>query len=236
MLPTLCVPEYTLVLPTSKKSVHFRPFLVREEKLLLMAQASGDPLEILGSIKSIVRNCVSEMNGVDMNLIPSVDLEFMFLKIRAVSISNIVDLSYKDTEDQKVYDFKINLDEVKCIEYPDHSPVVQISEDTKLEMDYPSFSITESLKNAENEIDIYFSLIRECIKSITSGADTFNPKDYPKEEVDTFISQLPSGSLEKIQKFFETQPKIHHRLTYKNSLGNEKNIDLETLTDFFSLW
>lgn len=235
-LPQIVLPEYTLTVPTSGETLKYRPYLVKEEKLLLMAQASGDPLEIVNAVKTIVKNCVKEFGEKDVDQLPAVDLEYIFLKIRSVSVSNVVQLAYKDSEDEKIYNFTVNLDEINVIRHETHSPLIKITEDITLRMKYPSFAVTEKLKTLDSEIDIYFNLIRECMEKIYNDKEEFNTGDYSKEELEEFILNLPPGSLEKIQKFFETQPKMYHQLSYTNSKGNERVIELETLTDFFNFW
>lgn len=233
MLPKLSLPEYTVMVPSTKEEVKFHPFLVGGEKLLLMAQASNDSKEIVSTIKQIIKNCVPVFENRNLDEFPAFDLEYLFLKIRAKSVNNVIDLTYRDNEDQKTYDFKVNLDEIDITYTENHTNKIQINDKVAMFMKYPSASMTENLGNAENELDIYFALIRNCIDNIVDEKEIYDFKNYTKEELDEFIQSLPVSSLTQIQEFFDTAPKMEHKLLYVNSLGNNREIVLKTLTDFF---
>lgn len=232
-LPKIDYPIYKINVPSLKKDFQFRPFLVKEEKLLLMAKESANPSDVLSAIKQIVNNCSIDKK-LDISKLAIFDLEYIFLKLRAISVDNIIKVSYKDTEDEKVYDFEINLDKVK-IKYPDKMDNnIKITDKSGIIMKYPSASLYDDTDFLNLEKDYMFELIVRCIESIYYEDQVYDCKQYKKEELNEFLENLNIKSFESIQNFLLTVPKMEYKISYENSKGNNREIVLNSLNDFFT--
>lgn len=232
-LPKIDYPIYKVNIPSLKKDFQFRPFLVKEEKLLLMAKESETPSDILSAIKQIVNNCSIDKK-LDISKLAIFDLEFIFLKLRAISIDNIIKVSYKDTEDEKTYDFEINLDEVK-IKYPEKMDNnIKITDNSGIVMKYPSASLYDDTDFLKIEKDYMFELIMRCIESIYFEDQMYDCKQYTKAELNEFLENLNIKTFEQIQKFLLTSPTMEYVIKYQNSKGNDREIILNSLNDFFT--
>lgn len=232
-LPKIDYPIYNIKIPSLKREFKFRPFLVKEEKLLLMAKENDNPVEILSAIKQIINNC-SEDKNFEINKTALFDLEYLFLKLRAVSVDNTVAVSYKDMEDGKIYDFEVNLDEVEVIFPEKIDNKIKITDKSGIIMKYPSASLYDDEEFLNLEKEQLFELIVRCIDSIYLEDEIYEAKDYKKQELEEFLENLNIKVFEKIQNFLLSVPKMEKRLQYKNSLGNDREIVLNSLSDFFS--
>ena len=232
-LPKINYPLFDIVIPSSKKKIKMRPFLVREEKILLLAQASGDPRDVVMAIKQVVNNCI--LDDVDVDLLTTFDLEYMFVKLRARSINNIIDVTYNDPEDDKQYKLQINLDEVEIQSDPLHTPNVKITDDMGLVLRYPKTDMLKDVEKATSEVDIYFEVIKYCIDKVYDADNVYETKDYSAEELHEFVISLDVNTFKQIQIFLETMPKLHYETKYTNSAGTERKVVLQNLNDFFML-
>jgi hypothetical protein len=234
MLPKLDKPTFEMTIPSQKKTVRFRPFLVKEEKILLTAQQSESEKDIIYGIKQVLTNCAQDPD-FNVNKLTTFDLEYMFLKLRAKSVNNIVDVSYRDIEDDKVYDFKINLDEVE-VTFPDVeiSNKIPITDTIGIIMKYPSVTILDNIPENASATDVVDYLIRSCIETIYDADTVYPVAEEPEEEVTEFLDSIDVVAFNKIRYFLDNLPKLSHKLEYKNSLGNTRTIQLETLRDFFT--
>ena len=232
-LPKISYPTYTIKVPSTKKNVKFRPFLVKEEKLLLMAKESENNADILQSIKQIVNNCCLDEN-FDNEKLTIFDLEYIFIKLRAFSVDNIVKVSYKDEEDGQNYDFEVDLNAVE-VEFPEKNENnIKITDTFGILMKYPSASLYEDKDFLNLEKDYLFELIIRCIDKIYEGDNVFEAKNYTMKELGDFLENLDSKTFVSVQEFLMNSPKLLHVMKYKNSLGNEKEIRLSSLNDFFT--
>lgn len=233
MLPKIEHPVYRIEVPSLGKKYSFRPFLVREEKLLLMAKESKNPTDILSAIRQIVTNCC--IDKLDIDTLALFDLEYIFLQLRAHSIDNVVNVSYRDDQDDKVYDFDINLHEVK-VEFPKETPekVVEVSKTAGLIMKYPSAQLYGDKEFLATEEDHYFSLIIRCVDKVYNGEEVFEASDIPTKEMEEFLEDLSLEVFNNVQEFLVNTPKIEYKLEYQNSLGTKREIHLNTLDDFFT--
>mgnify|MGYP003345214522 CR=1 FL=1 len=232
-LPKISYPVHTIQIPSTKKNAKFRPFLVKEEKLLLMAKESQNNADILQSIKQIVNNCCLDDNFDDKK-ITIFDLEYLFIKLRAFSVDNVVKVSYRDEEDNQNYDFEIDLEEVK-IDFPEKNDNnIKISDKFGILMKYPSASLYEDTDFLNLDKDYLFELIVRCIDKIYEGDNVFEAKNYSTKELGDFLENLDSKTFVSIQNFLMNSPKLLHVLHYKNSLGKDKQITLSSLNDFFT--
>jgi hypothetical protein len=238
MLPKIQYPISDLTLPTNGKVVKVRPFLVREEKLLLMAKEAASAeganyqKEVLRAVQQIVQNCVQE-KGFDAEKLAMVDLEWLFLKLRAISVENTVKVSYRDPEDDKVYDFSINLDEIQV----DLSKVTDSLIDCgtlKLGMRYPraALFLGDLPQNGTEELE---RLLKHTISHIEeAGGKRHDLSEVKPEELQEFIESIPGKALEDIKKFWQGAPNLKHVIKYTNEKGTEREIALTSLFDFFS--
>jgi hypothetical protein len=222
-----------MIIPSSGRKVTFRPFLVREEKILLIAQQSGNDSEIIRAIKQILNNCFIE--DIDLNTFAIFDLEYAFLKLRAKSVNNVVKLAYRDTEDDEVYNFELDLDTIE-IEMPKTiNSKIEITKDVGMTMKYPSASITDRMKEFDNEVDLMTFFIVNCVDTIYDDENVYVADDFTEEEISEFLDGLDVKTFELIREFFESVPRLYHKIEYTNKVGNERTIELSSLKDFF-MW
>lgn len=233
-LPKIDHPIFELILPASNLKINFRPFLVKEEKILLMALQGEESEEIIRAIKQVLNNCILT-DGIDIDSLPTVDLEYLFIKVRAKSVNNIIKLSYRDLEDEKKYDVEVNLDDVEVKFDPNHTNIISLGNNLSLEMKYPRVDITNSLQDSKTEAELLFDILRNCIDSITQGDNVYKVSDSTPEEVDDFIQNLDVKAFNEVQKFFTSMPRLYHEVKYTNSLGNERTVKFNSLSDFFTL-
>lgn len=232
-LPKIDQPLFDMTVPSTGKKITFRPFLVKEEKILLIAQQSGNDTEIIRAMKQILSNCIQE--DLDIDSLAIFDLEYMFLKLRSKSVNNVVKLSYRDNEDDKVYDFEIDLDMIE-IEMPDKiNSKIEITDKVGLTMKYPTASITDRMREFDNEVDLMTFFIVNCIDTIYDEDNLYVTDDFSEEEIAEFLDGLDVKTFEKIREFFESIPRLQHKIEYKNSFENNRTIELTSLKDFF-MW
>ena len=234
-LPKLTTPTYELEIPSTDEKIKFRPFLVKEEKILMMAMESKSSADITQAVKDIVMECT--FNKVNISNMPMFDVEYIFLSIRSKSVGEVSKLKLLCPDDGKTYaDVELDLNEVKVQVGDDHTNKIKLTEDMGLIMKYPtidSFSETGIRDiNPSNMLDV----ISTCILQIyeKKGEKTYDPKDQTKKELTEFIEQLNTKQFKDVQKFFETMPKLKHEMTIKNpKTKKESKVTLTGLNDFF---
>ena len=232
-LPRIEKPLFELYVPSMKKSVKARPFVVREEKILLTAQQAGQEKDIILAIKQVLNNCIVEEFNVDD--LATFDLEYMFLKLRARSVNNVIDVSYRDNEDDEVYDFQIDLDEVELKVKEDVSNIIMITENIGIKMKYPSVTILDNIPDTEDAAGVVDYLIKSCIDQIFDQENVYPVGDHTDEELTEFLDSMDVEAFGKIREFFDNLPQMYHKLEYTNKNGNKRTIELTTLSDFF-IW
>lgn len=232
-LPKTNKPLFELPYPSKNKTVKARPFLVKEEKILLMASESGNEKDITLALKQVLNNCIQEhdFNVDDLTIF---DLEFMFLRLRSRSVNNIIEVSYRDLEDNKVYDFSIDLEQIELNIPENQTNKVEITEDTGIIMKYPSVNIMNDAPDDLGPTEIVEYLIRNCIDQIYDANEVYFATDYSNEELNEFIDELEPQVFQKIRDFFDKIPYLYHKIEYTNALGNQRTIELTTLNDFFT--
>lgn len=233
-LPKLSYPIFELILPSTKQTIRYRPFLVKEEKILLTAQASGEPEDIILAIRQVINNCILT-EGVDIEALTTFDLEYVFIKIRAKSVNNVITLTYRDLEDDKRYDVEVDLDKIEVREDPTHTNKIDIGNGLGIVMKYPMADLAATLKVVDGELDVFFEVFKGCIDYIYDADLIYKTSEYSAEDLDEFVQSLDVETFKKIQEFFTTMPKLYYEVKYINSLGHEKVIPLTTLNDFFTL-
>jgi hypothetical protein len=232
MLPKISHPSFTTKLPSTQAVIKYRPYTVKEEKILLIAQQDGSSNAIVDAFKTTVQNCVLTPN-FNVNRISAFDLEYLFLKIRAKSVGNIIEMIIKDkeVEDDVGVTVPVNLDDVEMVYSPDHNPKIQVNETVGLVLRYPTLDF---VAKSEDKVDAMFEMITECISMIYEGDKVMVAgTDFTTEEAFEFLNSLDKQTFEKIELFFETFPVLQHTVKYKNSMKEDKEITLKGLVDFF---
>ena len=235
-LPQANVAKYELTLPSQQKTISFRPFLVKEEKILLMALESGKPDEMLRAIKDIVKSCTfGELEPDDY---PLFDIEFVFLQIRAKSVGEVAKLKVLCPDDKKTYaNIEVDITKVEVYVDDDHSNKVDLDETRKLGvvLKYPSLKIiNDGIISGDLKLKESYELIYNSIEQIYEGDKTYLAKDSTKEELEEFVNGLTSDQMRKIQNFFSTMPRLEQKIKVKNPITNvESEVTLKGLADFF---
>ena len=235
-LPKLTTPTYELEIPSTDEKIKYRPFLVKEEKILMMAMESKENADITQAVKDIVSECT--FNKVKIDDMPMFDVEYIFLQIRSKSVGEVSKLKLLCPDDKKTYaEIDLNLTEVKVQVGEDHTNKIELENGMGIIMTYPTIdSFSKSgIKdiNASNMLDV----ISNCILQIyeKNGEKTYDPKDQTKKELTDFIEQLNTKQFKDVQKFFDTMPKLKHEITIKNpKTKKESKIVLSGLNDFFA--
>ena len=232
-LPKIDQPIFDMTIPSIGKTITFRPFLVKEEKILLIAQQSGNDTDVIRAIKQILNNCVLE--DIDLDSLAIFDIEYMFLKLRSKSVNNIVKLSYRDVEDGEVYDFELDLDTIEVTIPENIGSKIEINDTVGMTMKYPSASITDKMKDFNTEVDLMTFFIVNCIDTIYDEDNVYVASDFTEEEITEFLDGLNVNCFDKIRKFFESIPRLYHKIEYTNSIKSKRSIELTSLKDFF-MW
>ena len=237
-LPKIATPTYELELPSTGKTIRFRPFLVKEEKVLLIALESEDTKEITNAIKAVIKNCIST-KGIKVETLPTFDIEYLFLNIRGKSVGEEIEVNLICPDDEVTeVKTKINIDDIKIQKNDAHTNQIKIDENIMMEMKYPS--LDEFIKNnfdfnEKNQMDQSFELIGSCIEKIYTEEDVWVAADCTKKEVNEFLESMNSSQFKDIENFFETMPKLKHTVTITNpNTKKENEIVLEGLASFFA--
>jgi T4 bacteriophage base plate protein len=233
-LPKLMHPTFELTVPSSKQKVRFRPFLVKEEKILLMAKEGDDKSDIINVLKQVISNCDVD-SVVNTDKLASFDLEYLFLKLRGKSVNNVIELSYTDMEDEEVYNFSIDVDDIQIVEDPKHSNIIKISDTSGIVMRYPTAALMSEVVKHTDITNVLFHMIRGCMDNFYDGDNISELSDVSTDEMDSFIENLPAGVLKQFEEFFNTMPRMYYKIEYVNKNGTERTIELRTIEDFFIL-
>tara|TARA_A100001035_G_scaffold256662_1_gene232083 strand:+ start:7867 stop:8586 length:720 start_codon:yes stop_codon:yes gene_type:complete len=237
-LPTISTPTYELELPSTGETVKYRPFLVREEKLLVLALESEDSKQITTAIKSVITNCIKS-ESIKVETLPTFDIEYLFLNIRGKSVGEELEVNVLCPDDEETYvPTTINIDDIKVIKQEGHDKNIQIDEKLMMEMKYPSleqFIQTNFDFNNNVSVEQSFDLIASCISQIFTAEESWTVEDVTKKEVQAFLDQMNSSQFKKIEKFFATMPKLSHEISVKNpKTGVKSTVVLEGLSSFFA--
>jgi DNA-directed RNA polymerase subunit M/transcription elongation factor TFIIS len=244
-LPKLNIPLYDVTCPSGQK-VSFRPFLVKEEKLLMIAMQSGETETILNTAKQILENCVGSVCNIQVDKLPLFDVEFLFLQLRARSIGEQVTLRYKcnnlvpsaNTEALvscgMISEYGIDLLSIKPVFGPGHNKYVSLSPTVGLTLKYPTFKAFKNVARKDLAADEAFNFLVDCVDSISDADKMISTKDIPREEVAEFINDLNHAQVEQMDKFFDTMPKIEHTIKFKcPKCAKEEEIVVQGLDSFF---
>ena len=237
-LPKIATPTYELELPSTGQTINYRPFLVKEEKLLVLALESEDTKEITNAIKNVIKSCI-KTRGVKVESLPTFDIEYLFLNIRGKSVGEDIEVNVICPDDKKTQvPVKISIDDIKVQKNKDHDNKIKLDNNLMMEMKYPSLS--EFIKNnfdftESGGVDQSFDLIATCIDKIYSEEEVWVIADCTKKEVNDFLDSMNTSQFKSIEKFFETMPKLSHEFKVTNPNTKVKNtIVLEGLASFFA--
>ena len=233
-LPTLSTPKYQLTIPSTKEKVSYRPFLVKEEKILLQALESGQSNAMLLSMADVIKSCTD--GKVDAEKYPLFDLEYIFLHLRMKSVGEVIDLQIpcQNQECGELINTTLDLDKIK-IEVPgDDARTIKIDDKLGLTLKYPTIKEAENYDTDNQDSATMLQIITDCIVSIYDEEEVYQAKDHTREELEQFVESIPSGSFNDIVEFFETIPKLSHTLKFKCPKCKHQNeYRLEGLDDFF---
>ena len=238
-LPRIATPKYELELPSSGETVYYRPFLVKEEKLLVLAMESEDMKEITTAIKSVLKSCI-QTRGVKVDALPTFDIEYLFLNIRGKSVGEEVEVKLIAPDDGVTeVDVSIPIDEIQVEKNDKHTRQIKIDDNLMMEMKYPSLNqfISSNFDfNEKNQMEQSFDLIATCVDKIDSEEEVWAAADCTKKEIIEFLEQMNSTQFKQIETFFETMPKLSYTVKFKNPKTKKTNeVLLEGLASFFRL-
>lgn len=236
-LPKIATPTYELEIPSLKKTVKYRPFLVKEEKILIIAMESEDPSQIAEALKTVIGNCILT-RGIKVEQLSIFDIEYLFLNIRGKSVGEEVDVLLTCPDDGVTQvPASINLDEINVVVKPEHSRDIKLDDSLTLRMKYPSmqeFVKTNFAGDGDTTVDDTFNMITSCVEQIYNEEESWAASDVTNKELNEFIEQLTSQQFKEVERFFETMPKLSHTVKVKNpNTGVVSDIVLEGLTSFF---
>ena len=236
-LPTISTPTYELIIPSSNRKIKYRPFLVKEEKILILAMESQDTKQIARSVEDVLTKCILS-KGIKVEKLSTFDIEYLFLNIRGKSVGEQIEVMVTCPDDNKTQvPMSINVDTIKVQKDKNHSPDIVLDDVYTLRMKYPS--LTEFIKNnfgalEDMNVDDTFELIASCIDQVYSEEESWASEECTKKELITFIESLNSSQFKKVEKFFETMPKLSHTVTVTNpNTQVESDIKIEGLQNFF---
>ena len=236
-LPKISTPTYHLVLPSLEKEITYRPFLVKEEKLLVLALESEDTKQITTAIKAVIKACILT-KGIKVDTLPTFDIEYLFLNIRGKSVGESIDVNVICPDDRKTeVQVTIDLDDIKVTKSENHTNQIKVDDNIMIEMKYPS--LNEFIKSNfdfkdGNQMDQSFELIAQCIDKIYTEDEVWAAEDCTKKEVNEFLESMNSSRFKGIEEFFTTMPKLSHTIKVKNPKTKvESDILLEGLASFF---
>ena len=233
-LPKLNTPQYQLELPSTGGKIKYRPFLVKEQKLLMMAQESKNETEIADAISAIITSCTDGV--IDAKNSPLFDVEYVFLQLRAKSVGETADVKVKCPDDDKTFaDVKIKLDDVDVHMTADHTNVVEVTDNIKVIMKYPVLNDMRKVNNQGNQVDNVFGLLKSCIHEVHDGDVVHSRVDMNDKDIEEFVDSLNTAQFEGLMNFFNTMPKLRHTINVTNPKTKVKSeVLLEGLDSFLA--
>ena len=238
-LPKIATPSYELELPSTGKTIQYRPFLVKEEKLLVIALESEDTKQITNAIKAVIRSCVLT-KGIKVETLPTFDIEYLFLNIRGKSVGEDIDVKLTCPDDNETeVSVNVNLDDIQVEKPEGHSNRIKLDKNLMMELKYPS--LNEFIKNnfdpndaTKNSMEQSFELIGSCISKIYNEDEVWAASDCSKKEISDFLDSMNSTQFKEVEKFFETMPRLTHTIKVVNPKTKvESDVVLEGLASFF---
>ena len=238
-LPKINTPTYELVLPSSGKKIKYRPFLVKEEKILIMALESEDSKQITNAIKDVLSDCILS-RGIKIEKLATFDIEYLFLNVRAKSVGETVEVNITCPDDNETQvQVEIDIDSIKVQKSDTHSDIIQLDNDLSLQMNYPSLNqfieTNFEVGGEKSEVEQSLNVIMSCIKQVYSNEEAWDATDCSKNELKDFVEQMNSKQFKQVEEFFNTMPKLAHTLNVTNPNTKVKSdVTIEGLASFFS--
>ena len=237
-LPKIATPTYELELPSTGKTIQYRPFLVKEEKLLVLALESEDTKQITNAIKAVLKSCI-QTKGIKVDHLPTFDIEYLFLNIRGKSVGEDLEVNITCPDDNETQvKINVDLDDIKVEKKEGHTNQIKVDDTIMMEMKYPS--LNEFIKNNfdpndKNQMEQSFDLIGSCVDKIYTQDEVWATEDCTKKEMNEFLESMNSSQFKEIESFFETMPKLSHTIKVMNpDTKKESDVVLEGLASFFA--
>jgi hypothetical protein len=233
-LPKPARPEYSTTLPSTGKRIKYQPFTVKEEKVLVLAAEGSDPDEITNAISNVLTTCITSPTDIKISDLALFDIEYLFLKTRAKSAGEKIQLKVQDPDDLTfVADYEINVDKIGVKKQKEHTDLIQMTETMFVKMRYPDISFFNEGIDLSG-MDAQFGIVARCIAQIIDGEEVYQATDMVSGELEEWLDDLTSENFKKITNFFETMPKLSHTITMKNTnTDKDFTVTLEGLADFF---
>ena len=231
-LPKLASAKFELTLPSTGEKIEYRPFLVKEEKALMIAQQSNKTEDIMRVVQDVIQACT--FDKVDGKNLPTFDLEYVFLQLRAKSVGETVELSVTCPDDNETkVKVSVNLEDVQCHKEVAHDTNIRLTDEIGLIMDYPKVDTVQSI-DMDNEVESTFAVIKSCVRQVYDSNNVYEKVDMDPADLDEFIESMSHEQFQKVQTFFDTMPKVKHLVKVKNpKTGVESEVVLQGMQDFF---
>jgi hypothetical protein len=230
-LPKIDLPIFEMTLPSTGEKIKYRPFTVKEEKILLVAQESKDAEQEILASKQVVNNCLIEK---DVSELAMFDLEYVLLTLRTKSVDNNITFSIKDPDTEENIILEVDIEKIQFQENDNHSNKVKINDDYTMFLKYPTIDeFIKIIKMSPNDPLANYFIMVSCLDKLASEDEVHYFKDYTPEEIDSFMESLSGGVIKGIENFFQTMPKLRHEMKYKNKNGDEKTFVIEGMRTFF---
>ncbi len=235
-LPKIDQPLFELTVPSTEKKIAFRPFTVKEEKILLIARESNEIEQVVLAVKQIINNCCPD---VDVETLAVFDLEYLMLQLRAKSVNNEIKFNITDPDTEEQVELVVDVDDIQISRNPDHSKKIQLNDQYFMMMRYPTINELSSLQSLDSDEpaeSVLFNTMISCIETLVDDStdEVYNFGEFSQEEIEDFVSQFTSSSVKQIQDFFATSPKMKYSVPYKDSTGKDKTFNMEGLDTFFT--
>lgn len=232
-LPKIDSPIFHVTVPVVDVKLTLRPYKMKEEKILLLAQQSNDPSAMVLAMKQVINNCIVE-GTLDIDNTPSFVIEYILLHLRKQSVGSTSTLTFEDNEDGQEYEFKVDLDTISLTEVEGHTDSIELSEGVGILLKYPTLDVSARVASEQDEIEQSLNVIKESIDKVFTDDEVIDFASHTDEEKTEFIDQFTQAQMEQVINFFNTMPSIKHTIEYTNSNGNERKIELTGVSDFFT--
>ncbi len=234
-LPKLVAPTYELELPSTGEKIKYRPFLVKEEKILLLAMESEDEKQMTSAVKTILKNCI--LSKIKVEDLATFDIEYLFLNIRAKSVGEEIELNVPCPDDNEtMVSVKINVEDIKVQKSEEHKRIIELNDSVSVVMKYPSMeTFVKTNLTSSNTTEDVFEIASSCIEQVIEGEEVYEVKSFSKKEISDFMESMDTAQFLKIQQFFETMPKLSHTIKVTNpNTEVTSDVVIEGLASFFA--
>ena len=235
-LPKIDQPLFELTVPSTEKKITFRPFTVKEEKILLIARESEEMAQVVLAVKQIINNCCPEL---DVEKLAVFDLEYLMLQLRAKSVNNEIKFTITDPDTEEKVNLAVDVDDIEITRNPDHSKKIELNDQYFMMMRYPSINELSKLQGLDGDEpaeSVLFDVMIECIETLVDDTtdQVYNFAEFSAQEIEEFVSQFTSSTVQQLQNFFSTAPKMKYSAPYKDNTGKDKTFNMEGLDTFFT--